>query len=1222
MSTDQLTERRPAQPRGEAKLVGYDEYINTQVETTRRLVKVVDLATSLVVLVAGVLAYLLAVAIVEHWLVPGGFPVLVRAVLFALLAGGVAYFAYRRLWPPLIHAINPVYAAQAIEQSAPTLKNSLINLLLFRQHRGEISEAVYRTLEEQAAQRLTRIPVESAVDRSLLVRCGYVLLVVVAIGSLYKVLSPKDPIVAARRVLMPWAEIVPASRVTIADVTPGTVTVSRGEFVDVSARVRGIGENDPVLLRFTTEDGQAVNKPIPMRLSKDGFRFETRLPAGDERAASLGVAQNLRYRIEAGDARSLDYQVRVVPAPSILVERIEYEYPEYTGFDDRVIEGLGDIRAIEGTRVTIHARANGPIKEAHVDFDADGRRDLRMTAEGNQARASFVLALREDRQTPKHASYVLRFANAEDRTNRDPVKYPIHVEPDLTPEVAIRNPQEKERQVRLDETVTIEVDAIDPDFALAEVRLHGHAASRVAIDEPLLEREHTGRFAARFQFTPGRHDLRAGDVVKYWATANDNRTPQAGVAKSEEKIFRITSPDAAKQPPPDHLAQRDPQQGEQQPQDQPGQQGQQEEGGQQDGGEQQDGGGQQQPQPGQGGEPQPGAAGGEADRAQDQQPQDGQQQGQPGGQNDRQGEGEAQPNANERNQEGEMGREGEGESLDGKQQGAPGDRQPQDAAQRDPQAKPGDPGANGKQTGAGQPGGESSPPLPGDARPDGARGEGAGEQASADAERAPISSEGDHDAEAFQRIQRHLQERGELPEEGSDAADAADEPSGRDAQPSAEQEGETGRQAEGEISDSDATGQEEHAQDDRRADERSDERGEAGTRQPDKPGAETRGDNLEQRDQQSPEAQDGDKSPGGEETSSKGPAGAGEEQQAQGASDSQQMKPGEKRESARAEDEQTDQTEPPAGARGKKESDSRGEQGGDRAGGGEEGGGQDAPRDGTGSAGQNQAADEGAGESTEQGPGNDAQQAGRDAPSQQRTGEAGEETPGRGGEQEGQTGRGGEGEGRDAGAGEDQQPLSPDAQPSADEREGETGRPREGEQGGEEDAAQSQREARENANQRGTATGGGGEEGAAAGEPPRSEGTAPEGDEANLEYARKQTDLVLEKLADRLKNKEVDDRLLEDLGWSEEDLRQFIERWQSRKEAAQQQDETGEAARRELDEALRSLGLRRGPLQQARVKEDSLRDLREGYRGPVPLEYRERLRAYSEGVSRSRGNGQ
>ena len=59
------------------------------------------------------------------------------------------------------------------------------------------------------------MPIDSAVDRTQLIRFGYVLLAVVAAGALYKVFSPKDPLVAAERVLMPWADIVPASRVSI-----------------------------------------------------------------------------------------------------------------------------------------------------------------------------------------------------------------------------------------------------------------------------------------------------------------------------------------------------------------------------------------------------------------------------------------------------------------------------------------------------------------------------------------------------------------------------------------------------------------------------------------------------------------------------------------------------------------------------------------------------------------------------------------------------------------------------------------------------------------------------------------------------------------------------------------------------------------------------------------------------------------------------------------------
>ena len=121
---------------------------------------------------------------------------------------------------------------------------------------------------------------------------------------------------------------------------------------------------------------------------------------------------------------------------------------------------------------------------------------------------------------------------------------------------------------------------------------------------------------------------------------------------------------------------------------------------------------------------------------------------------------------------------------------------------------------------------------------------------------------------------------------------------------------------------------------------------------------------------------------------------------------------------------------------------------------------------------------------------------------------------------------------------------------------------------------------------------------------------------------RKQTDLVLEKLSDELKKNQVDKGLLKDLGWSREDLARFVERWQQRKDAADRDDAAGRAAKRELDDALRSLGLQRGQLQQSEVPKDSMRDLQEGYRGPVPLEYRDRLRAYNQGVSRANQDGQ
>jgi hypothetical protein len=341
------------------------------------------------------------------------------------------------------------------------------------------------------------------------------------------------------------------------------------------------------------------------------------------------------------------------------------------------------------------------------------------------------------------------------------------------------------------------------------------------------------------------------------------------------------------------------------------------------------------------------------------------------------------------------------------------------------------------------------------------------------------------------------------------------------------------------------------------------------------------------------------------------------------------MKPTEKREQTGSDGQQSDEKEPAAGARGKRESDSQGEEGGDKAGGGEEGGGQKTPREGTGSAGQNQSADEGGGESSEKGTGNASPNAGTDAKASDRTGQTSGETHGRGTKQ-----RPGQGEepGGEAGNADNQsegnsdsEPSNGEAQPSAndEQRQGdkETGRQGEGESASADGKNQSSdRAAEQNTEpsdqQGGEPTGDGGETGT-DGPSRSSQGDAPPGDEANLDYARKQTDLVLDKLADQLNKKDVDDQLLKDLGWTEEDLRRFIERWNQRKEAARRNDPAGESANRELDEALRSLGLRPGALQQSIQKDDRQRDLREGFRGPVPAKYRDQLQKYNRGISRA-----
>ena len=137
--------------------------------------------------------------------------------------------------------------------------------------------------------------------------------------------------------------------------------------------------------------------------------------------------------------------------------------------------------------------------------------------------------------------------------------------------------------------------------------------------------------------------------------------------------------------------------------------------------------------------------------------------------------------------------------------------------------------------------------------------------------------------------------------------------------------------------------------------------------------------------------------------------------------------------------------------------------------------------------------------------------------------------------------------------------------------------------------------------------------GSAAGEDRQREAAA--ADRANLQYTEKATNLVLSYLDEQLQQG-ADPRLLERLGWSEEELRLFHERWTEMKRQAK----TSPAARRRYEEELHDMGLRpqggNGVSVSGRsAGEKSSAAARSVLRVPPPPAYRDRLREYNRILS-------
>jgi hypothetical protein len=1304
-------------------LLDSEQYIDDQIQRTRRALKFVDFMAGLLTLAIGVLAFIFVSAVLDQWIIPGGLGAFGRGALFGVLLVGAAWYGWRQ-FIPLLRSINPVYAAHTIERGTPSLKNSLLNLLLFRTHRREVSTRVYHALEQQAALRLSTSDIEVAIDRSALLRLGYLLLFIVAACAIYAVLSPKNMAVSAVRVLAPWSDVPPPSRVQILDIKPGETSVAKGQRLPVSAEIHGLKPDETVRLRYSTADQQLIDESLPMKLpTEGGRRYEGQLPRGGEGAVESGVQQDLIYWIEAGDARSKRFKATVYSRPTIVVQKVLYEYPAYTGLPTKEAENTGDIRGLEGTKVTISALANQPIKTAFVDFDADGGNDLRMSVDGDRATASFELGLRKDRRIPTHVSYLLRFTTTEGRSNVDPPKYRIDVTPDYAPEIRITAPEEPEKTVRVDEIVSFGVEARDPDYALEQVRLVGKAGNREIELASLLGDKREGLFRALHPMTPGDVQLKPGEVLEYWAEAQDNRRPEGNLAFSEHRRLKIAGP----------ANQQQQQNG--QNQGQPGGQGQngdqnqdQNQNGQ--GGEKNQGGGQQQ--------------GGQAgDKNNNGEKADGQQTAGGSAGNDGQGDkSEGQQNGGENasgqsqqdnkqpnnQQQGGGAPGGQGNNQDQKQGQSPqaqpqqgngaNGAQPQPGSEQQSQSKPqpGDSpeGQQGQSQNAGDQGGQPSPDQkqndnaaqsaqaqdgrsqggqPQKGEPQGAESQNGqkGEQQS------KVSSKGDADADAIKRMLDHLKQQ-ESKSQSNSSTDS--NPSGEPAsaggpretaqageqssqQESNAQQGDSSNQQEtGNNQDSAKAGKESNQQSDKEsnqqhgdqpksadADEQStakpnsqDAQGNQAPQQKPSNNSDPANNQLQgSTSQEKQGTQQGNQSgqPQGDHNSSEANGQGGNEQQnaekpsANGAMDHNNRNPGAGQDSKDKEGAPLDpsaakqtrdktpgdnragqnEQESPTPAENNRESNSQGDQNGAQAGGGTKGAGQQAQAKGKGDPGKNEAADDGAGHANEQGQGETGSKAGKDQLAPGKTGESSKNQPGAGSKEgeSGQPGSTAEGDDSKSAAGDDGKEQqgknlsAPQTQPDASkgakpdaQKAGE--QPETGEQGSQSSTAQPNNQQASKQQGKPGSTGamqpqGGGQGGPldASAQPPESE--AAKEDKANLDFARKQTDLVLERLDSQLAKKQVDPGLLKSLGWTEDDLRQFIGRWKGLKAKAES-DKDGNASR-ELDAALRSLGLReQGPNRiKGSAKADQLRDLKDAYRSRAPLEYAERVRQYNKDVA-------
>lgn len=517
-----------APERSHAPYAEPDEYIDYQLRKTQTGIKRIDMLTAGIVAITVLIGYVLLFVLSDHWLFEGGVGGTARMLMFLPVIGFVGWLIGAKVIWPAMKNVSGLYAAKTLETSSAEFRSSLLNLVDLKQAGREVSPLIMATIEKRAAVTLAKFNVDDAIDKRPLLRTLYVLFGIVVAFCAYSILSPKKLGPSVLRAIVPFTNVTPATQTEILEVKPGDARLRAGGILPVSVQLRGEVPADVTLL-FTTADRRFVDEAVQLGATTDPNIFEGTL-GNDEH----GLLQSFSYYVVAGDARSPEYRVEIITPPSATVTEVRYDYPEYTELDPRTQMG-GAIDVWERTAITISAATNVPVKRA--EFELADTEDFSSAYPGSSVKIAdgkkLTIAWRAD---PRQADgkfpkfYRIKVWHAEDTPDPKPAVYPINVRIDQPPQVVLIDPTTN-LELPANGTVPLVVAARDQDFKLRTVSLKIARDENDITDETLFDgSQQEVALKHDFQLEPLR--LKAGDKIRIWVEAQDNRLPTHNLAKT------------------------------------------------------------------------------------------------------------------------------------------------------------------------------------------------------------------------------------------------------------------------------------------------------------------------------------------------------------------------------------------------------------------------------------------------------------------------------------------------------------------------------------------------------------------------------------------------------------------------------------------------------------------------------------------------------------------
>ncbi len=504
--------------------------------------------------------------LIDHWIWEFNQPIRL-ALWIGLVLWSIGWFI-RRILPPMRFKIHPEYAARQFELQDPRSKDSLISWIQLNDPTHPAPKSVLNFVGRYAFGFLRNSDATQVADTGNLVRLTAAFFGCLLCTLIYFFASPKSGLTSTARMLLPWANIAPATRVQFTQVTPASTTIMQGSFIPIDVTIKGLHKNEKAYLKYDLSDGQLRGQTVPMKEEIQGINYK--LDFGKD---SGGLHQPLTYWVHAGDAVAGPFDVQIQIVPLVAIDRIELVFPPYTNLKPRSIQQQGHFEAPEGTIAHFHAVANQEMQSAKIEFDPvlqnklflGARETLDMKVDKTQLDASWVAIIdRKNSIERKITNYRIHAINPLKESNHDPIIHQIKIIPDIPPEIEFSANSNVAVDVPVDQGILLEMTARDPDYGLTSIEIQGLTENKLNPKEPKI-RFQTSLFdsneefprtkISQYTFLPSEHQLKPGDEIDLIATAADNHhnptsqklDPQR--ASSQPIRIRIVEPESKSDTP-------------------------------------------------------------------------------------------------------------------------------------------------------------------------------------------------------------------------------------------------------------------------------------------------------------------------------------------------------------------------------------------------------------------------------------------------------------------------------------------------------------------------------------------------------------------------------------------------------------------------------------------------------------------------------------------------